>query len=57
MGHHALVFGASGILGWAVFDQILNNHFKKGIFSKATALSNRPLSKKNVVWPVLSPEM
>jgi hypothetical protein len=48
---HALVFGASGILGWAVVDQILRSYPKRGAFSKVTALTNRPLSLKDSQWP------
>lgn len=52
MAHHALVFGASGILGWSIVDQILKNYPETGSFSKVTALSNRPLSEKDAFWPV-----
>lgn len=53
MGHqeHALVFGASGILGWAVVNEILDNYPAKGTYSKVTALTNRPLSKEDSLWP------
>ncbi|KAH7040355.1 uncharacterized protein B0I36DRAFT_9048 [Microdochium trichocladiopsis] len=49
-GHHALVFGASGILGWAVVDQILKNYPEKGSYKKVTALSNRPLTLEDSLW-------
>lgn len=55
MGHHALVFGASGILGWSIVDQILKNYPAKDVFSKVTALSNRPLSHENSLWPSPGP--
>lgn len=48
---HALVFGASGILGWAVVDQILKSYPQKGVFSKVTALTHRPLSLQDSQWP------
>ncbi|KAI0161796.1 hypothetical protein GGR52DRAFT_561154 [Hypoxylon sp. FL1284] len=51
MAHHALVFGASGILGWSIVDQILKNYPDKGVFHKVTALSNRPLNAENAFWP------
>lgn len=54
--HHALVFGASGILGWSVVDQILKNYPEEGVFRKVTALSNRPLSVENAFWPAAGPE-
>ncbi|KAI1853649.1 hypothetical protein JX266_001633 [Neoarthrinium moseri] len=55
MAHHALVFGASGILGWSVVDQILKNYPEKGTFTKVTALCNRPLREENAFWPVGGP--
>lgn len=51
MGHHALVFGASGILGWAIVNEILNNYPEKGTYSKVTALTNRPLTREEALWP------
>lgn len=54
--HHALVFGASGILGWSVVDQILKNYPEKGVFGKVTALCNRPLSEEDAFWPASGPE-
>ena len=47
--NHALVFGASGLAGWAVVDQFLNNYPKQGVFSKVTAVVNRPLTSS--YWP------
>ncbi|KAI0013577.1 hypothetical protein F4779DRAFT_342965 [Xylariaceae sp. FL0662B] len=57
MGHHALVFGASGILGWAVVNQILENYPKQGVFSKVTALANRPLTRETAFWPSPGPDV
>ena len=51
MGHHALVFGASGILGWAIVNEILHNYPEKGTYSKVTALTNRPLTREGALWP------
>lgn len=51
MAQHAIVFGASGILGWAVVNEILLNYPVKGSYSKVTALTNRPLSCKHSLWP------
>jgi hypothetical protein len=51
MGHHALVFGASGILGWAIVNEILNNYPDNGVYSKVTALTNRPLTREEAIWP------
>jgi hypothetical protein len=48
---HALVFGASGLAGWGVVDQILSNYPATGTFSKITALVNRPLAREQSGWP------
>ncbi|KIW09158.1 uncharacterized protein PV09_00093 [Verruconis gallopava] len=50
-GHHALVFGASGITGWSIVDQILKGYPDANTFDKVTALTNRPLSKEDTLWP------
>ncbi|KAL9604432.1 MAG: hypothetical protein Q9179_001848 [Wetmoreana sp. 5 TL-2023] len=50
-GKHAIVFGASGNIGWAVVDQLLSNYPSQETFSKVTALINRPLSLKDSFWP------
>lgn len=54
-GSHALVFGASGLAGWAVVDQLLENYPAEGTFAKVTALANRSLSVADSYWPSLSP--
>lgn len=48
---HALVFGASGLAGWGVVDQLLSNYPFEGTFSKVTALANRPLNVEDSYWP------
>ncbi|KAL1963162.1 hypothetical protein VTN77DRAFT_8595 [Rasamsonia byssochlamydoides] len=53
---HALVFGASGILGWAVVNEILNNYPREGEFAKVTALVNRPLDLESFHWPASEPK-
>lgn len=50
-GNHALIFGASGITGWAIVNAILNGYPTKDAFSKVTALVNRPLSREVAQWP------
>ena len=50
-GFHALVFGASGLAGWAVVNQLLENYPEPNIFSKVTALVNRPLNVAESFWP------
>lgn len=52
---HALVFGASGLVGWGVVDQLLSNYPAQGTFIKITALVNRPFQIQNSFWPEESP--
>ncbi|KAF7354594.1 Sirq protein [Mycena sanguinolenta] len=49
---HAIVFGASGLAGWGVVDQLLQNYPTKGTFSKVTAVVNRPISVAESLWPI-----
>ncbi|KAJ7166092.1 hypothetical protein C8R46DRAFT_1097055 [Mycena filopes] len=48
---HALVFGASGLAGWGVVEQLLENYPAKGTFAKVTAVVNRPISVADSLWP------
>ncbi|KAK4496025.1 hypothetical protein PRZ48_013294 [Zasmidium cellare] len=50
MANHALIFGATGIQGWAVTNQLLNDYPSKDSFSKITALTNRPITEE-ILWP------
>jgi len=50
MGNHALVFGATGVQGWAIVNEILNNYPSSEAFDRVTALSNRPFTE-NLLWP------
>ena len=50
-GHHALIFGASGITGWAITNQLLNDYPTQNAFSKVTALTNRPVKLEDTLWP------
>ncbi|KAI1123326.1 hypothetical protein F5Y10DRAFT_252006 [Nemania abortiva] len=49
--HHAIVFGASGLIGWAVVDQLLHSHPEPGAFSKVTAVTNRKVKLSESHWP------
>lgn len=49
--HHALVIGASGLIGWAVVNQLLQPHHISTPFEKVTALVNRPLKLEDSCWP------
>lgn len=46
----ALVFGASGITGWAIVNTALT-YPSKDTFAHVIALTNRPLSMKDSYWP------
>ncbi|KAI1299495.1 hypothetical protein F5Y03DRAFT_250932 [Xylaria venustula] len=48
---HAIVFGASGLIGWAVIDQLLRSSPEAGAFSKITAVTNRPIKLSESYWP------
>lgn len=54
-GKHALVFGASGLVGWGVVDQLLSNYPTQGTFSTVSALVNRPFNVEDSCWPERSP--
>jgi hypothetical protein len=51
MNNHAIVFGASGIIGWSVVDQLLSAYPERGLFSRVTAVTNRPLELEESKWP------
>ena len=48
---HALIFGSSGVSGWALVNQILHDYPRRGVWHKVTALTNRPLSREVSQWP------
>jgi nucleoside-diphosphate-sugar epimerase len=48
---HALVFGASGITGWAIVNELLTNHPDAQRFTKVTAVTNRPFPAHISRWP------
>jgi nucleoside-diphosphate-sugar epimerase len=54
-GHHALVIGASGLIGWAVVDQLLQPYPSPSPIRKVTALVNRPLKLEDSFWPDQAP--
>lgn len=51
-GHHAVVFGCSGINGWALVNQLLSGYPSAGSFSKITAIANRSFSAHEARWPI-----
>lgn len=50
-GHHAVVFGCSGINGWSLVNQLVSGYPSAGTFSKITAVANRPFTAKDARWP------
>lgn len=50
-GKHALVFGASGVTGWAFVNEILHDYPRNQLWDRVTALTNRPLSLEKSHWP------
>ncbi|RAL12647.1 SDR family oxidoreductase [Aspergillus homomorphus CBS 101889] len=50
--NHALVFGASGIVGWAFVNELLSDYPSPNSFSKVTAFTNRRLTpEQQAQWP------
>jgi len=49
--NHAIVYGASAIVGWSIVDQILKRYPDTSTFSKVTAITNRPLDLSSSFWP------
>jgi hypothetical protein len=53
--HHALVIGASGLIGWSVVNNILAPYPSLSPYSKVTAFVNRPLQLLESFWPEPAP--
>ena len=51
MSKSALIFGASGVTGWAFVNEILHDYPKKGTWKNVHALTNRPLKAEDSEWP------
>jgi hypothetical protein len=51
MSKSALVFGASGVSGWAFVNELLHDYPRPGIWKRIIALTNRPLSLTYSLWP------
>lgn len=49
--NHAIIFGAAGLLGWSVLNELLSSYPAAGTFSKVTAVVNRPISEKDLCVP------
>ncbi|KAJ5709057.1 hypothetical protein N7493_010391 [Penicillium malachiteum] len=48
--NHAIVFGASSLVGWALVDHLLGPDPDSQSFSKITAIANRPLDFAQLYW-------
>lgn len=48
---HAIVYGASGLIGWALVDQLLSSYPSVDTFSEVTAVTNRPINPSKCHWP------
>lgn len=51
MGKTALVFGASGVTGWAFVNEILNDYPEKGVWDGVVSMTNRSLRQQDSLWP------
>ncbi|KAJ5723754.1 hypothetical protein N7488_001789 [Penicillium malachiteum] len=49
--NHAIVFGASSLVGWALVDHLLGPDPDSQFFSKITAITNRALDLAQSYWP------
>lgn len=54
--NHAIVFGATGLIGWSAVNQLLSGYPNAGSFSKVTAVINRPVPESDLYWPIASPD-
>jgi hypothetical protein len=50
-GKAALVFGASGVSGWAMVNEMLHNYPGEDTWSHIHALTNRSMDAKTATWP------
>lgn len=50
--NHAVVIGASGLIGWGVVDELLSqDSLAAGIFGRVTTIVNRPIKRDDTFWP------
>lgn len=54
--NHAIVFGASGLIGWAAVNQLLSGYPSPGTFARVTAVMNRHAPESELYWPEASPD-
>lgn len=53
---NALIFGATGLIGWGIVNELLSSYPQPGVFSTVTAVANRSLSASDTHWPEGSPQ-
>ena len=53
--NHAIIYGASGLIGWALINQLLSPYPAAGTFQKVTAVTNRPLDPSETYWREADP--
>lgn len=51
LSKHAIIYGASGLIGWALVNELLGSYPYSSSFSKVTAVTNRPLNLSESHWP------
>ncbi|KAF7893438.1 uncharacterized protein EAF02_000976 [Botrytis sinoallii] len=54
---HALIFGATGLIGWGIVNELLSSYPQPGVFSRVTAVANRSLLVSDTHWPEGSSKM
>lgn len=54
--NRAIVFGASGLLGWSVVNQLLSSYPQAGSFESVAAIINRPVPEEDLHLPGSSPQ-
>jgi NAD(P)-dependent dehydrogenase (short-subunit alcohol dehydrogenase family) len=47
---HAIVYGASGLIGWALVNELLASS-QSATFTRISAVTNRPLDVSESHWP------
>lgn len=56
-GKHALVMGATGLIGWGIVNEILSaDTIAPSAFNRVTALVNRPIKHEEMFWPPSHPK-
>lgn len=55
--NHAVVMGASGLIGWGVVNELLSqDSIAAHTFGRVTAIVNRPINQEDTFWPHEHPD-